>query len=103
MRRRLSRRRFLSSAVPGAALGAAALRAPTLGRPGPPSSERLRLAWIGCGGRGRQLAAIFDRFDDVDIAAICDVNAPRMDTLLGRLASASRRQRPEKVVELPAV
>jgi predicted dehydrogenase len=90
----LTRRRFLARSL--SALGAGAIAPALLIRGGPLPSERLRLAWIGCGGRGRQLAAIFDAFPDVDIAAVCDVNAPRMEEAIEDLSARPRTQRPER-------
>lgn len=52
----LDRRRFLkATAVTAASLGP--LRAA-----GGPASDRIRMALVGCGGRGRRLLRIFMRF-----------------------------------------
>jgi predicted dehydrogenase len=97
----LRRRQFLlrSLAVLGGTAGAPAIASAFLQGGAAPPSERLRLAWIGCGGRGRRLCRIFDAFADVDIAAVCDVNAPRMDQARAELGDTARAQQPEKVAD----
>ena len=42
-------------------------------------SERVRLAYIGCGGRARQMMPMFAFHPDADVIGVCDVNEPRMD------------------------
>lgn len=43
-----------------------------------PASQRVRVALIGCGGRGRELLEVFRQYPDVDVPLVSDVNAPRM-------------------------
>ncbi|MHC1763898.1 MAG: twin-arginine translocation signal domain-containing protein [Verrucomicrobiia bacterium] len=73
MRTSLTRRQFLrASAVVAAGLGpwlrAAAQR---------PPSERVRIAFIGCGGRAQQMMPMFTSIPDVDVVAVSDVLEPR--------------------------
>ena len=63
--RRLTRREFCRDTA-GAAVGLSALSA----RAGAPATDRLRLGFIACGGRARQLMRIFAGFDDVEIATL---------------------------------
>jgi predicted dehydrogenase len=81
----LARREFLSASAGVAATGLASLAVKAKGTTA--INERVRLGFIGCGRRGRQLMPVFRRFGDVDIAAICDVNGKNMDEayeVLGR-------------------
>jgi predicted dehydrogenase len=56
-------------------------------------NERVRLGFIGCGRRGRQLIPVFRQFDDVDIPVICDVNGKSMDEAYELLARRADRER----------
>lgn len=83
-----------------AAAGTAAGLAPAIGASGRPApSDRVRLGFIGTGGRGRYLMNVFKRFPDVDIPVICDVIEPRMDEAMGVAAAAPNPQKPQRVVE----
>lgn len=90
----MDRREFVKTAAivtsAGAAISASARAAP---------SDRVRLGFIGSGGRGRSLMKIFSAFPDVEIPVICDVIEPRMDLAMKELAAVPRPQRPERVVE----
>ena len=44
-------------------------------------SDRVRIGLIGCGGRGRELLAVFGQFADVAVPVISDVFDPRMNKL----------------------
>jgi predicted dehydrogenase len=72
-RNALSRRRFIAG---GAALGAAAIvpRSFLAGAGLVPPSERLNIAVIGTGGRGKQVTSEMMRHDDVRVIAIADPN-----------------------------
>jgi predicted dehydrogenase len=80
---RLNRRHFLQ----GLATSAAALSAPliipatALGRGSRPApSRRVNLAMIGCGGMGTYIdMANFITLPDVEIAAVCDVDADHLE------------------------
>ena len=75
----LDRRQFLSgSAAASAGLLAAPLFVPAtaLGRDGKaPASERIRMGFIGTGGQGRGLLGRFLGQKDVEVLAVCDVDA----------------------------
>lgn len=61
-------------------------------------SERVRLGFIGCGGRARQMLPMFHSFPDVDIVAISDVIEPRMGQATETIDKGDRPQNPEKYV-----
>ncbi len=75
MKRRAMRRRdFLRGAAVGAGAGILATGASaSRGRPVLPS-ERVRLGFIGVGGRGTRLLEIFLDLAGVDVVGVCDVN-----------------------------
>lgn len=82
-----------SAAMVGAALpyiSSSSLAAP---------SERVRLGFIGCGGRARQLMPMFHSFADVEIVAISDVIEPRMAQAAEVVGKGERPQKPESFVE----
>src|SRR5437867_3234386 len=79
MTRPTTRRQFLKQA---AGASAAVLGAPffvpasVLGRDGKAApGNRIVMGCIGTGGRGKGLLNAFLRFDDVQLVAICDVDA----------------------------
>jgi len=78
---RCSRREFLGFVGRGAAaagLGAASLRSTNAAVAYAGANDRIRVAVIGCGGMGNHhLDGLLVR-DDVDVAAVCDVYAPRV-------------------------
>jgi predicted dehydrogenase len=82
----MTRREFVRTG----AVAAGAIAAPAVRAGGASPAERIAMAWIGCGGRGRQLLRTFGRFSDVAISAVCDVNAPRMDEARKALDSIGR-------------
>src|SRR5262245_22692964 len=78
MSKRLSRRQFLGAA--------AAVAAPTIvpasvfgkpGRPGP--GDKINVALIGCGGQGNSDMGRFRDLPDVQITAVCDVDAGNLE------------------------
>ncbi len=73
MDQRIPRRRFLQSTMAGAA-GWTILRNSGSAR-GAPANEKLNLAMIGVGGRGRELLGGFSAAEN--IVAMCDVNEQR--------------------------
>jgi hypothetical protein len=89
----VSRRQFLRASL----LAAAA--APALAVRGQPASQRVRLAFIGCGGRAQQMMPMFHSFADVDIVAVSDVFAPRMAKAMELLGKGDRPQKPEAVAD----
>jgi len=90
----VSRREFLSTTAGAAAVG---LTSPVVRADGKAAvNERVRLGFIGCGRRGRQLIPVFHKFSDVDIRVLCDVNGKSMDEahdLLGRKPERERDYR----------
>ena len=73
------RRSFIQStggSIAGLVTGAAALSATSARAAG--ANERLRVALVGCGGRGRTVAGAFAARDDVDLAYITDCHQDRL-------------------------
>jgi predicted dehydrogenase len=95
IKRFLSRRQFLKRAAAGVASAGPFLRA--AGRAAP--NERVRLAFIGCGGRARQMMPMFGSFADVDIVAVSDVLEPRMAQAVEVLSRCLYPQNPSLAVE----
>lgn len=89
-----NRRRFLRTA----AIATAALP-PFIQISGQPPSERVRLGFIGCGGRARQLMPMFKACAEVEIPAISDVIEPRMGQAAELLGKGANPQKPERYVE----
>ena len=87
MKRRLSRRRFLSRAGLGAA-GLLILRDSRSVR-GVPANERMNVALVGVGGRGRWFVDPIARMEN--IVAICDVNEQRIPETYERWADLADR------------
>jgi predicted dehydrogenase len=86
-----SRREFLSATAGAAAV---ALTSPAIRADGKGAvHERLRLGFIGCGRRGRQLMPVFRGFSDVEIPVICDVNGKSMDEAYEILGRKPERER----------
>ncbi len=94
MRTHLTRRQFLQTTA--LATAAAPFLAPA-GKAAP--SERVRLAYIGCGGRAQQMMPMFGSFADVDVVAVSDVLEPRMDKAVELLGKVQYPQRPARVLE----
>jgi len=82
----MDRRAFVGAAASGALDRSAA-------------SDRVRVGFIGCGGRGRSLLSILSRCPDVDIPVICDAIGPRMEQAKAQLAKARFPQKPMTVVD----
>jgi hypothetical protein len=87
----LARREFLSATAGVAAAGLTSLAVRADGRTA--VNERVRLGFIGCGRRGRQLIPVFRGFNDVEIAVICDVNGKSMDEAYESLGRKPDRER----------
>jgi predicted dehydrogenase len=69
----LDRRDFVKTGAT-AAVGASVVPSPALaGRPRTRSADRLRLGFIGVGGRGSWLLGLALRRDDCDVTAVCDI------------------------------
>ena len=80
-----ARRRFLQTAIQASAVFALPqfIPAAVLGKDGAvPPSERVRLAGIGIGGRGSYDLNCFMAEPDVQVVALCDVQARRRAALV---------------------
>ena len=88
-----SRRRFLKRT--GAAT-AASLSIPAIAAPRSPG-ETVRLALIGCGGRGTGLAASFAGRDDVQITHVCDLLDSRLEGSARAIARHQHGKVPKKL------
>lgn len=66
----MKRRQFLKRVAQGAAM--ASTSAWSAGRI-LGANERVNVAWIGCGGRGRHVAGLMRQVPQVDFIAVCDV------------------------------
>ncbi|MCX7013750.1 MAG: Gfo/Idh/MocA family oxidoreductase [Candidatus Sumerlaeota bacterium] len=73
MDQQINRRIFMKAGASAAATAFTILRSGTLAA-GQSPSEKLNIAFIGCGGRARQN---IDNFADENIVALCDPNAER--------------------------
>jgi predicted dehydrogenase len=91
----IARRRFLQTTAAVAAGLGRFLR--TRGQD--VASERVRIAFIGCGGRAQQMMPMFASFPDVDVVAVSDVIESRMDRALEVLNRSQFPQKPERVLE----
>jgi predicted dehydrogenase len=95
MQRQLNRRQFLKTTslavVPVGALVTSPAQVPP--------SQRVRIAYIGCGGRTRQMIPMFKSHPATEVVAVSDVNEPRMDEALNLLAQEPKPQRPVKLAE----
>lgn len=90
----ISRRGFLKA---GSGLAVGHMMLGSVGAAAP--SERVRLGFIGCGGRALQLMPMFLSSPDVEIPVICDVLEPRMERAAQRLRRHERPQNPDLVVD----
>jgi len=72
------RRHFLQDASLGVAGFAAATTVGTSRARAAGANERLRVALVGCGGRGRYLAGLFADRDDVELAYLVDCHQDRL-------------------------
>jgi predicted dehydrogenase len=83
-----SRREFLTTA---AALGAPLLVSPRMAF-GSRANSRITLGAIGCGGRGKWIADLFQKHGGYEIRAAADYFQDRVDELGGRLEVAPERR-----------
>lgn len=88
MAKRISRRRFLRSAVAGGAALAlpAIVPAKALGQAGKlPANDRIGIGFIGVGGMGSAHLGWFLGSKEVEILAVCDVYEPAMNSARERV------------------
>src|SRR5436853_307241 len=82
MPRRVTRRSFLGQVGQSAAIAGAALTAestPRFARAALGANGKVRLGFIGLGGRGSYLLDVFRHQPDVEVAAVCDVMRSRAE------------------------
>jgi predicted dehydrogenase len=78
-----SRRDFLKSVGAGLALGLTVSNYRALGGVGP--NERIQMGFIGLGGQGTDRLKEFMQHDDIDIAALCDVDEDHLNRALAEV------------------
>ncbi len=101
----LSRRRFFENSVMAAAAAALPARLSAAAKTPAPASanERLTVAVIGCGIRGKAHARALAAQPDCDIAYVCDPDLDRADEVGELLAGELQRPAPKKVQDLRVV
>jgi len=101
---RITRRKFVSLSAKGAAALAVGATAMAAARPtrAAPANEKVVLALIGAGGRGRDLAMGFAKLQNVEFKYVCEVNAARGAGTLAELEKAQGRP-PKRVVDMREV
>src|SRR5687768_139814 len=78
MTKRLSRRQFIGTAAAVAA--PTILPASVFGKPGRPApADRINVGVIGCGGQGNSDMRGHMNLEDVQITALCDVDAGKLE------------------------
>jgi predicted dehydrogenase len=73
----IQRRDFLKTGA-GAAIGASMLPTPLFGAPRRPGDDKVRLGFIGVGGRGTWLLRLALQRDDCEVKSVCDVKPDRV-------------------------
>lgn len=86
--RSCSRRNFLQTSAVGTAALTMAMPGRVLG-----ANEKVRLGWIGCGGRGTYMLQRALTVDDIEVVAICDLIQQRVE----RGASVVEESREKKI------
>lgn len=94
---KLSRRKFLALA------GSAAIALPAFGKNILGANDRVRVALIGCGGRGGSLASIFYNMPQSQLVAICDPDTKQMDKLLGKMQKKLSEGEGQAAVDLSEI
>ena len=102
---RHNRRQFFEDTLIAAA---AAATAGAIARPLPAqetsksAGEKLTVAIIGCGIRGKQHARELARYDDCEVAYVCDPDSSRTAEVSAQLAEAGRKA-PKQVADLRTI
>src|SRR5262245_29013244 len=98
---RLSRRRFLEDSMIAAAAAVAGARAPMVAAQDrtTSASNKVTVAIIGCGIRGKQHAQALAPFADCDIAYVCDPDRERTGEVSAQLVQQNRPA-PKQVQDL---
>lgn len=74
-----NRREFLSAGVAGIATAAATKVAWSAGETARP--DKLRVALVGCGGRGTHVGDLFQKVPNAELAYVCDVDEARRNSV----------------------
>lgn len=99
-----SRRRFFETSVMAAAAAALPSRLLSQEKAAPVSpNEKLTVAIIGCGIRGKAHARELARLPDCDIAYVCDPDLDRADEVAALLTGELKRPMPKKVQDLRVI
>jgi len=101
----ISRRRFFEDTLLAAAFGATASRfVPEViaHEPAKTAAEKVTVAIIGCGIRGKQHVAELTRFADCDIAYVCDPDRDRAAELV-KIVTDKNRPVPKAVPDMRTV
>ncbi|MCG3198840.1 MAG: Myo-inositol 2-dehydrogenase [bacterium] len=95
----ITRREFLKS---GSAAGLAAGLAlhVSAGMAAPPGDRKLRVGWVGTGGRGRHLLGHVLKMDNLEVVAICDITPDNLDKGL-EMVEEKTQKRPEASGDTP--
>src|SRR5689334_16858608 len=67
------------------------------------ANNRIQLGLIGAGDRGRYVTSLFQKTDEVDVRAVCDVYAERANAALGDAAGATAFADHRRVLDLKQV
>lgn len=100
-----SRRHFLEDSLIAAAAAATAgiaTRPAFAQEPAKSAGEKLTVAIIGCGIRGKAHARELSRYDDCEIAYVCDPDSSRTAEVAAQLTEAGRRA-PKQVPDLRTI
>jgi predicted dehydrogenase len=101
----ITRRQFLEDSIlaaAGAASAAMTLPALAAEQRATSANDKITVAVIGCGIRGKQHAAELARLSDCDIAYVCDPDRDRAAEVAGDVA-AKNRPRPKTVQDLRVI
>lgn len=87
-KRKVSRRNFLTAAVGTVAAVPTIITSDALGAKSknrPPASDRIVMAGIGMGGRGRGVLNEFMSQPEIQVAVVCDVKKEHLDMCIGNV------------------
>src|SRR5665647_1698443 len=101
----ITRRKFLEDSILAAAAAAASsipARAFAAGQRAVSANDKITVAIIGCGIRGKQHASELARFPDCEIAYVCDPDRDRAAEVAADLV-ARKRPQPKAVQDLRVV
>lgn len=92
-----SRRTFLKKLASGAAGAGISATLPVAAAAGPlrrtPPNERVGVAMVGAGGRGRPLAEAFARLEAAEVLFVCDPDAQRAAEVAGKVSALGGKTR----------